>query len=1223
MDRENIGGNMSGQQSNYISRGGNPTNNKWSLDGVDITDMSATGASPSYYDFDAFQEMTINTGGVDVTQQTGGVGINLVTKSGTDRFKGSSRYYVTDEKFESNNITDDAAHAGRDLGQPDPEHQGLRRRSRRAAARRAAPGCGAASASSSSTSAWSASTSRRAACQAFKTGRGRAGGVDRGRQRLPEHRPHAAADDQPQGRSPAVQGQQAVALQQLREEGAQRARRRRPAPDRDDARRRARCDASFGKHWWNTGPNPTYKFGDQWVVSDRLLLDVQYAHVGNNFTLGFQSPDAARRPADADRLERPERPLGARERVHPPGQQPDVQLELLRAGRSSAATTRCKFGGYWRNSNTTSINHTGGFGTVRYPTRDHATTARSRRRAARSTSPATATRVYDLTNYSAYVQDTITRGRATCSSASATTTTRTRPARRASPRTRSAAPWLPAIDFPGADPGVAFKDFSPRVGFTYDLTGNGQTIARANYARYYGQVGNGGVAGTINPVGSTTLRYPWADLNSNGSADVGEITLSANPISASTNWSAANPANTVVGELGRPEPEERHDRRVHRRPRSRNRRRASRSAPTTSGARYGNFAWNDRQGITSADWVANDVHAGREQPARRRTARASARRTCPTVTYFQPTFQQPTVVTLTNIAGFNRAFNGFELTGRKRMANHWMMNTQLLLQQHDVNFGDFPGQPAEHGGGDPISEDPTNRDERDGCQYDYLTAGSGIGNVYVNAKWLFKLSGMYQAPVRHQRVGVLQRAPGLSVRDHGQSELRPTADVNAAQRRGTSTSCWTRSAKTACRTSRTSTSTSSARCTFMRVHFVPSLDVFNVANDEHDPGDSRHAERDQRQPDPGDRRAARHPVRRSRELVNRFGREERKAGFRKGPGLFFGSRGSREFCRVLVAYARRSVLVVRQEPAVGRLDAVAQVDPVAPAERVQAGHVEQLARHAVGLRGSKASTASGWTIARTRLGELADGQVLAGADVDVRRRVVASIRNTHASARSSTCRNSRRGVPVPQITTSRDAGDLRVVELADQRRQHVRAGEVEVVVRAVEVGRHRRDEVAAVLRPVGLAQLDAGDLRDGVGLVGRLERAGEQLLLGHRLRAVARIDAGAAEVQQLLHAVQVRRVHHGRVDHHVVVDELGRPRGVGQDAADGAGDEEDVLRAVRLEPVVHGRLVAQVELLAGRGQDLVKPSALAAGAAMAEPTRPRWPATKMRGVPVTSPRPAS
>ncbi len=32
MDRENVGGNMSGQQSNYVSRGGSPFNNKWSLD---------------------------------------------------------------------------------------------------------------------------------------------------------------------------------------------------------------------------------------------------------------------------------------------------------------------------------------------------------------------------------------------------------------------------------------------------------------------------------------------------------------------------------------------------------------------------------------------------------------------------------------------------------------------------------------------------------------------------------------------------------------------------------------------------------------------------------------------------------------------------------------------------------------------------------------------------------------------------------------------------------------------------------------------------------------------------------------------------------------------------------------------------------------------------------------------------------------------------------------
>lgn len=105
LDRENIGGSQSGQQSGYISRGSSTGNNMWNMDGVVMTDMAATGASAIYYDFDSFEEIQITTGGNDASLQTGGVGINLVTKSGTDRFRGSARYYVVDDKFESNNIT--------------------------------------------------------------------------------------------------------------------------------------------------------------------------------------------------------------------------------------------------------------------------------------------------------------------------------------------------------------------------------------------------------------------------------------------------------------------------------------------------------------------------------------------------------------------------------------------------------------------------------------------------------------------------------------------------------------------------------------------------------------------------------------------------------------------------------------------------------------------------------------------------------------------------------------------------------------------------------------------------------------------------------------------------------------------------------------------------------------------------------------------------------------
>ena len=118
MDRVNVGGSQSGQQSGYISRGGNTGNNKWSLDGVDITDMSATGASPIYYDFDMMQEMQVTTGGADASQQTGGVGINFVTRSGTNRFKGTGRLFNVNDRFEADNVTDEITAQGAGSGAP-------------------------------------------------------------------------------------------------------------------------------------------------------------------------------------------------------------------------------------------------------------------------------------------------------------------------------------------------------------------------------------------------------------------------------------------------------------------------------------------------------------------------------------------------------------------------------------------------------------------------------------------------------------------------------------------------------------------------------------------------------------------------------------------------------------------------------------------------------------------------------------------------------------------------------------------------------------------------------------------------------------------------------------------------------------------------------------------------------------------------------------------------
>jgi hypothetical protein len=107
VDRVNVGGAESGQQSNYSAKGANDDDNTWNLDGIPITDMGAVGASPTYYDFDMFQEMQVTTGGADITNPTAGVQLNFVLKSGTNTPHGSARVYFSNEDMQANNIDDE------------------------------------------------------------------------------------------------------------------------------------------------------------------------------------------------------------------------------------------------------------------------------------------------------------------------------------------------------------------------------------------------------------------------------------------------------------------------------------------------------------------------------------------------------------------------------------------------------------------------------------------------------------------------------------------------------------------------------------------------------------------------------------------------------------------------------------------------------------------------------------------------------------------------------------------------------------------------------------------------------------------------------------------------------------------------------------------------------------------------------------------------------------
>ncbi|MCI0617424.1 TonB-dependent receptor, partial [bacterium] len=111
-DRYNVAGSESGQQASFIARGGSDDNTTWNYDGVNATDPGAIGASPTYFDFDAFEELNISTGGNDASIGTGGVVVNIVTKRAGNKWEGSASYFYAGDSLQGDNTPDELAAIG-------------------------------------------------------------------------------------------------------------------------------------------------------------------------------------------------------------------------------------------------------------------------------------------------------------------------------------------------------------------------------------------------------------------------------------------------------------------------------------------------------------------------------------------------------------------------------------------------------------------------------------------------------------------------------------------------------------------------------------------------------------------------------------------------------------------------------------------------------------------------------------------------------------------------------------------------------------------------------------------------------------------------------------------------------------------------------------------------------------------------------------------------------
>ena len=80
---------------------------------------------------------------------------------------------------------------------------------------------------------------------------------------------------------------------------------------------------------------------------------------------------------------------------------------------------------------------------------------------------------------------------------------------------------------------------------------------------------------------------------------------------------------------------------------------------------------------------------------------------------------------------------------------------------------------------------------------------------------------------------------------------------------------------------------------------------------------------------------------------------------------------------------------------------------------------------------------------------------------------------------------AERGLDTVDVALVQQFGE---VHFPDHGGHDVAGLQIEVVARAIQVGRHYGDEVGAVLQIERLAHLHSGDFGDGVGLVGIFQR---------------------------------------------------------------------------------------------------------------------------------------
>ncbi|MDQ6894172.1 MAG: carboxypeptidase regulatory-like domain-containing protein [Acidobacteriota bacterium] len=717
IDRLNVGGTQSGQQSSYIGMGTDATQNSYNMDGVNITDMSALGSSPTYYDFDQFQEIQVATGGVDPAVSVPGVTLNMVTKRGTNDVHGSARYFYTPGELQANNAPAEAKRQA-DLGLIGP---------------------GITSANINKNVDRVCTINCKGASAGVQDYGVEAGGPlwkdkawlwgSYGRKEIPVTKLGGASDttylDDYAGKLniqplPSTSGT-VFYFRGGKSKFGRSAGVTRPAETSVD----------------QTGPTPIWRGQLSQVFGPSLVADVSYDYNHNGFSL---TPESG--------------PIDPASNVYlDPGQvyhrsfifnvfdrpQHQVNANVSAFFNTGSLGHEIKAGFGWRNAPITSVSFWPGNGSWGDET------------------PATGPFIANLTRpaivnqqyvyYSGFVGDTLTASNLTIN-VGARYDYQYGNNQASSVTANPLAPDLvPGVSYPGSDPVFHWKDLQPRVGVTYALGAEKRTLLRASYSRYADQLG-GSIVPWDNPVGGSGIsgaQYEWNDVNHDNTIQRSEIGRFLNGIGG---FDPANPTSLTSTQVIDP----------HLR------------APLT-----------DEFQVSFEHQLLADLGLGMTGTYRHRTrvlyspfigvSAANYRGTTLSPqgydVFGNPVGSRQLVYGtdplpddftggefVSNRPDYAQNYYGVQLQATKRLSSHWMMHGS-------VNYSDWKQKISNK---DTACVDPTNQrlaqelvfgfpgpnvgpSCSNGELYQQSVGSGNFGSVWINSHWGFNVSGLYQLPL--------------------------------------------------------------------------------------------------------------------------------------------------------------------------------------------------------------------------------------------------------------------------------------------------------------------------------------------------------------------------------------------------------------------------------------------------------------------------------------------